>query len=199
MELPTLCRAYTIQEDAFHFMDPWPERSLLCAEHNSAGIAAGESNLLRHGWQITRKEFARVVFAVLLNPETCVLTEQEWEAARTRGLVLDILRWMNRSRPNSKPIGGVRIGRLASAVLSSCVWEVKVAINAGDDLNECECDGATALHLAAQKGHLEIVRLLAKNGADRRARNGEGKTPAEVATAEGNTAVAKYLESLGRQ
>ncbi len=196
-EIAHIISAYTIQENELHFMDPWPERSLLCAEHNSAGVAARESNLIRHGWQITRQEFKRVVFAVLLHPLTCVLTKQEYEAARTRTLALEIARTMNRNRPSSKPIEGVRISRLTCAALINCVWEVKVAINEGDDLNERGKDGATALHVAAEKGHLEIVKLLAKHGADCHAHNAEGKTPAEVATAEGNTAVAEYLESLG--
>ncbi len=57
---------WTIWEEQLHFMDPWPARSLLCAERNCAGVAAKQSRLLRNGWQITKEEFLRVVFAVLV-------------------------------------------------------------------------------------------------------------------------------------
>ena len=37
-------------------------------------------------------------------------------------------------------------------------------------LNEEDEDSNTALHLAAKNGHVEIVRLLVKKGADKMAR-----------------------------
>ncbi len=42
-------------------------------------------------------------------------------------------------------------------------------------------DGMTPLHLAAQKGYPDIVRLLITHGADYRKRNAEGKTALEIA------------------
>ncbi len=44
-------------------------------------------------------------------------------------------------------------------------------------------NGTTPLHLAAEKGYPEIVRLLIGYGADFRVKNAEGKTPLEVAQA----------------
>lgn len=41
--------------------------------------------------------------------------------------------------------------------------------------------GTTPLHLAAEKGHSEIERILLKHGADFHIKNAEGKTPLEVA------------------
>jgi hypothetical protein len=41
--------------------------------------------------------------------------------------------------------------------------------------------GTTPLHLAAEKGYVEIERILIKHGADFHIRNAEGKTPLEVA------------------
>lgn len=59
--------AWTIHDEELHFQDPWPDRSLLVAEYNSAGVAARESNLMTNAWRITRAEFERVVFAVYLH------------------------------------------------------------------------------------------------------------------------------------
>lgn len=44
-------------------------------------------------------------------------------------------------------------------------------------------NGTTPLHLAAEKGYPEIVRVLIGHGADFRKKNAEGKTPLEVAQA----------------
>lgn len=63
-EIAHFIMAWTIHDEDLHFSDPWPGRSLLAAEHNSAGVAARESDLLQKGWQITRAEFEHVVFAV---------------------------------------------------------------------------------------------------------------------------------------
>ncbi len=43
--------------------------------------------------------------------------------------------------------------------------------------------GTTPLHLAAEKGHSDIERILIKHGADFHMRNEEGKTPLEIALA----------------
>jgi hypothetical protein len=80
--------AWTIHENELHFQDPWPERSLLCAEHNSAGVEARESNLIRPGWRITRSEFERVVFAVFLYTPAD-LPPGAWERRRRLALIPD--------------------------------------------------------------------------------------------------------------
>jgi ankyrin repeat protein len=64
----------------------------------------------------------------------------------------------------------------------------------GIDLDLRQEDGATALHIAAAAGNLEIVRLLVANGANPAATNRNGDTPARVATAAGRAEIAKYLE-----
>jgi hypothetical protein len=56
--------ACTIWEKEFHYHDPWPGRSLLCGEMNRAGVDARESDLAP--WRISRQEFEKAVFAVLL-------------------------------------------------------------------------------------------------------------------------------------
>lgn len=49
------------------------------------------------------------------------------------------------------------------------------------------------LHTAAKAGHVNIVDLLIKKGADIRAKNGEGYTPLHLACANGHTDVATAL------
>ncbi|CAF0971836.1 unnamed protein product [Didymodactylos carnosus] len=57
--------------------------------------------------------------------------------------------------------------------------------NINDIINEkCHPSGSTALHIAAHKGHNEIVKLLLKNGAFRSTTNKYGLTPFEEARTE---------------
>jgi hypothetical protein len=192
--------AYTIRDETAHFMDSWPGRSLLCAENNSA-VAARESDLLQNGWQLSRAEFERVVFAVLRHNLAPVveLTGDEARAAEKERSMRQLLRAMNPPGSRSKPIEGMQaISRLELGARLNHVWRVKVAINEGDDLNERGADGNTALHVAAKEGREQIVRLLVEHGADAEVIDVNGKTPAEVAAAAGNDVIAKYLMSAPR-
>ena len=53
--------------------------------------------------------------------------------------------------------------------------------------------GDTALHLAASRGLSNVAGVLLAAGADARARNGRGETPADVALAAAHTALAMTL------
>ena len=52
-------------------------------------------------------------------------------------------------------------------------------------LNSRDKEGATPLHYAVVAGHLEIVSLLADSGADLDATDSSGRTPAWIATVDG--------------
>lgn len=69
-------------------------------------------------------------------------------------------------------MGAVRIGRFPLA---------KMLISAGADVNYCDEEGWTALHVAAFVGKIEFVRLLLDAGADRTARTHQGRTPLQTA------------------
>lgn len=54
--------------------------------------------------------------------------------------------------------------------------------------------GDTALHLAACRGLSNVAGVLLAAGADARARNGRGETPADVALAAAHMALAMMLQ-----
>lgn len=64
------------------------------------------------------------------------------------------------------------------------------------DLSVRERGGATALHVAASLGHLQIVELLLRAGADPRALDGQEHTPAELAEAAGADEVSALLATF---
>ena len=60
------------------------------------------------------------------------------------------------------------------------------------NLKDFSEEGNTALHLAAQDGHFDVVRLLKEiGGADVCIQNSQGKTPAQVAQ---NSLIREYLQ-----
>jgi len=57
--------------------------------------------------------------------------------------------------------------------------------------------GGTALMLAAQKGHKEVVKLLLKKGANVNAKNDLGWTALDFAAKEGYKEIVKLLKAYG--
>lgn len=58
--------------------------------------------------------------------------------------------------------------------------------------------GMTPLHIAAEMGHIEIVKYLIDKGADPEIRNrGDNNTPLDLALAAGNLKIVKYLVAAG--
>jgi ankyrin repeat protein len=80
----------------------------------------------------------------------------------------------------------------------------ELLIEAGADANARRRDGITALHSAAYRGHLRVIRRLLAAGADAgiRARDDAGghagQTAAETARSQGQTAAAEFLGGLGK-
>ena len=54
-------------------------------------------------------------------------------------------------------------------------------IENGADINTRSNDGQTPTHIAAFRGHIEVLRLLIENGADVNARSNRGQTPLQAA------------------
>jgi len=57
---------------------------------------------------------------------------------------------------------------------------VKIALEAGADVNAANEAGDTALHGAASGGYTEVIQLLADNGAKLNVKNNSGRTPLEA-------------------
>ncbi len=77
------------------------------------------------------------------------------------------------------------------------VVAIEILLAHGADVNALDGDGATALHLAAAGGHLDVVRaLIAHSSADVDLVDGDGATALHLAAAGGHLDVHRLLDSL---
>ena len=53
--------------------------------------------------------------------------------------------------------------------------------------------GSTALHLAAMRGNLDLVRELEQRGADIDCRNNEGKSPGDIAEVNEHPTLVNFI------
>lgn len=75
---------------------------------------------------------------------------------------------------------------------------VRELVRAGADINACGgVTRATALHMAARRGHLEIARALLDSGAAVMARDSKGDTPLQRAINCRKNAIAQLLRERG--
>jgi ankyrin repeat protein len=79
----------------------------------------------------------------------------------------------------------------AAAVRDAAIMQL--LIDHGADVNAQQQMGYTALHTAAQHGDDVMLDLLLAAGADPRAAGDDGKTPADLATAQGHIAIVERL------
>ena len=97
---------------------------------------------------------------------------------------------------NARNIYGIT--PLMSAVTDIDIAGVKFFARSGHPyVNVKNIGGATALHLAARVGNLEIIKILIQNEARIDVRDNEDWTPIMRAASEGNDQVIKYLISQG--
>lgn len=66
----------------------------------------------------------------------------------------------------------------------------------GGDANDADDDGYSALHGAAENGHLDCVRALIAAGADPHPRTRDGLTPLDLAEMEGHEEIAELLDQF---
>lgn len=86
---------------------------------------------------------------------------------------------------------------LAAAVDGDSVAAAEALQGLADPDVARSADGATALILACQHGHVEVVRLLADAGADRDLPKSDGRTAVSVAAQRGHLEVVTCLCDLG--
>ena len=63
-------------------------------------------------------------------------------------------------------------------------------------INHSDLVGATPLHMAAEKGHLESVKVLTSHGASTDCKRSDGYTPLHIAAKEGHLKIVEYLTSI---
>ncbi|KAG8178985.1 hypothetical protein JTE90_012498 [Oedothorax gibbosus] len=85
---------------------------------------------------------------------------------------------------------------LEMAIAHNQFQVVKILLNQGNiNVNKKGNDELTPLHIAAQKGCLEITKLLIENGANINAKHMLGSKPIHIAARDGNLEIVKfYLE-----
>jgi calcium-independent phospholipase A2 len=80
----------------------------------------------------------------------------------------------------------------------SCSREViETLVNMGCDINSCNFDGRTALHVMVLRKRLECVVALLSRDADVNIGDHDGNTPLHLAVAEGNFAIVQALIVFG--
>jgi ankyrin repeat protein len=94
------------------------------------------------------------------------------------------------------------VKELGVAINQGNVERVKKVIARGTDVNAKMSEGWTPLTNAAYHGHLEIVQILIRSGADINGRkdsplNGDGRTPLMIASGRGHIDIVKFLLENG--
>lgn len=82
------------------------------------------------------------------------------------------------------------------AATRGIISEVETMLAAGVDINNRGEHGYMPLHNAVEQGHLDVVRLLVKQGADPDGKTDDGITPAELAEMVKELEIKAYLDAL---
>ena len=73
---------------------------------------------------------------------------------------------------------------------------VRFLLDTGCDKDAADGFGATPLHRAAQRGHLDIVCFLVESGASRHSTDKDGKTALDLASDSGHAEVVRFLSEF---
>ncbi|WP_168194935.1 ankyrin repeat domain-containing protein [Chromobacterium phragmitis] len=129
------------------------------------------------------------------------LTAQENSALEQDKLTMGLVKEANASQPVT--IASIFPDAIPMSTLqywsaiqrSDALAHLKQAIAAGDNVNEHNGDGYTALHSAAENGCTGNVKLLLGNGADTTIRTSSGKSAADLARQQGYEMIATLRET----
>jgi TPR repeat protein len=82
----------------------------------------------------------------------------------------------------------------AAAGNLACLQQIQ---KEGVPIKFCDNDGETAMHVAANYGHLPIVKWLHEHGFDPAAPTDKGFTPAIIASSRGDVNLLRFLDDIG--
>lgn len=99
--------------------------------------------------------------------------------------------------PNSKTITIISNNTLIDVAAAGDLEAVKEFIEAGEDINQVNSDGATALSLAAQNGYQDVVTYLLENGANYQHKDNKGWNALMYAASEGHNDLITVLVQAG--
>ena len=83
--------------------------------------------------------------------------------------------------------------RLCWAAYHGDVEEIQRLIACGANLNDCDYDGRSCLHLACCEGHVELVKILLAQHASTTLKDRWGHTPIDDAKTHGHEDIVKLL------
>ncbi len=84
------------------------------------------------------------------------------------------------------------------AVRAGRLWEVKRFIDQGQNIEIKDHQGNSALMMAVQHGHIDIVYFLLEKGASRSLKNNKNQTPLDIAREKNHTEIIALLRSTTR-
>ena len=90
-------------------------------------------------------------------------------------------------RAREKPLENPELHRAVNAS------QVKISLQSGNDIDETNTEGKTALHIAIERKNWEVFEALLAKGANPRLIDGKGNTPLHLAA---EFADEKYVEAL---
>jgi ankyrin repeat protein len=128
------------------------------------------------------------------------LSPEEKSALQQDKLMMEIVKEMN--SPSQASIASLfpnaiqmsTLGYWSAIARPDAAAHLKQAIAAGDNVNEHNGDGYTALHAAAENGCIDNVKLLLANGADVAIRTTDGKFAVDLARLQGHTGIVSLFE-----
>jgi ankyrin repeat protein len=118
-----------------------------------------------------------------------VVRNPEWNQRGNRYEIIKLLLDKGANANSNNGHGSL----VESAAYVQDMEALKLLVEYGGSVNVCDDFQGTPLHYAVNLEHPKVIRFLVAHGADLKATNKDGKTPADRAKAKGNSELAAFL------